>query len=101
MRSLLLICGLTLCSAATALADSRVFIVANQPDGYGVDRCLADGEKCGSYAAHTYCQAREFARASDYRRVDPADITGAIPVPAGDHCGHQGCGAYVAITCQR
>jgi hypothetical protein len=101
MRPLLLLCAITLCSATLARADSRVFIIANQPDGYGVDKCLADGEKCGSYAAQTYCRTRDFARATDYRRVDPADITGAVPVSTGDHCGRQGCGDYVAITCQR
>ncbi len=100
MRSLLLICGF-MCSATLALADSRVFIIANQPDGYGVDKCLADGEKCGAHVAQTYCQTRDFARATDYRRVDPADITGAVPVPVGGHCGHQGCSEFVAITCQR
>jgi len=101
MRSLLLICGLLLCSATMALADSRVFIIANQPDGYGVDKCLAEGEKCGAHVAQSYCQTRDFTRATDYRRVDPSDITGAVPAPAGTHCGHQGCGEYVAITCQR
>ena len=101
MRVLLVLCGLILCSATSVLADSRVFIIANQPDGYGVDKCLADGEKCGSYAAQTYCRTRDFARATDYRRVDPADITGAVPVSTADHCGRQGCGDYVAITCQR
>src|SRR5260370_22390533 len=42
-------------AASAASADSRVFIVANQPDGYGVDQCLARGEKCGAHAALSYC----------------------------------------------
>jgi hypothetical protein len=87
------------CSANAALADSRVFIVANAPDGYGVDQCLASGEKCGSYAARAYCQSRDFAQATAYRRVDPGEVTGAVPTSAS--CGHAGCGEYVAITCQR
>ena len=37
-------------AASAASADSRVFIVANQADGYGVDQCLAKGDKCGAYA---------------------------------------------------
>ena len=40
-----------LLAASAASADSRVFIIANQADGYGVDQCLAKGEKCGAHAA--------------------------------------------------
>jgi hypothetical protein len=78
-------------------ADSRVFIVANQADGYGVDECLAKGEKCGAPAARAYCQSREFAQAISYRRIDPNEVTGAIPVSTGT----AGPGEFIAITCQR
>ena len=30
--------------AAAAQAEKRVFIIANNADGYGVDRCLASGD---------------------------------------------------------
>jgi hypothetical protein len=45
MRSIpaLLAC-VSLFAASAASADSRVFIIANQADGYGVDQCLAKGE---------------------------------------------------------
>jgi hypothetical protein len=87
--------------ASAASADSRVFIIANQADGYGVDQCLAKGEKCGAHAARSYCQSREFAQASSYRRVDPDEITGSVPTTVAGSCGHAGCNEYVAITCQR
>ena len=87
-------------AASAASADSRVFIVANQADGYGVDQCLARGDKCGAHAAHSYCQSRDFAQASSYRRVDPDEITGSVP-KANENCNHAGCNEYVAITCQR
>lgn len=90
-------CLFLLVSAETR-ADSRVFIVANQPDGYGVDECLANGEKCGAPAARAYCQSREFAQATGYRRVDPDEVTGAIPASTGRS---RGSGDYIAITCQR
>jgi hypothetical protein len=90
-----------LLAASAASADSRVFIVANQADGYGVDECLARGEKCGAHAARSYCQSREFASATAYRRVDPDEITGAISSGDGERCTGSGCGEYVAITCQR
>src|SRR6202051_2107594 len=66
-----------LLAASAASADSRVFIIANQADGYGVDQCLARGEKCGAHAARSYCQSRDFAEASSYRRADPDEITGS------------------------
>jgi hypothetical protein len=90
-----------LLTASAASADSRVFIIANQADGYGVDQCLARGEQCGAHAARSYCQSRDFTQALAYRRVDPDEITGSVPKPAGGKCNHAGCDEYVAITCQR
>ena len=55
---------MSLLAATAASADSRVFIISNQADGYGVDQCLARGEKCGAHAARSYCQSREFAQAT-------------------------------------
>src|SRR5437868_14924293 len=102
MRSIhtFLACGFMLASSA-ASADSRVFIIANQADGYGVDQCLARGEKCGAHAARAYCQQREFVEAVSYRRVDPDEITGSVPKNVTDRCGLAGCNEYVAITCER
>jgi hypothetical protein len=97
--SVVLAC-LSLLLGTAAWADSRVFIIANQADGYGVDQCLANGEKCGAYAARSYCQSRNFAQATAYRRIDPDEITGSV-TKAGETCGPSGCGEYVAITCQR
>jgi hypothetical protein len=101
MRSLpaLLAC-LFLLAASDASAETKVFIIANQADGYGVDQCLARGEKCGAHAALSYCKSRDFAQASSYRRVDPDEITGSVP-KTGGNCARGGCDDYVAITCQR
>jgi hypothetical protein len=102
MRSISALLALAFVLAASAAsADSRVFIISNQADGYGVDQCLAKGEKCGAHAALSYCRSRDFAVASSYRRVDPDEVTGAVPKGTGSNCGHAGCGEYVAITCQR
>ena len=93
---------ISLLAATAASADSRVFIIANQADSYGVDQCLAKGEKCGAHAARSYCQSRNFAQASSYRRVDPDEITGSVPTTTiAGTCNHSGCNEYVAITCQR
>jgi hypothetical protein len=98
-KSVLLAC-VFLAAASAASADSRVFIIANESDGYGVDQCLAKSEKCGAHAARSYCQSREFAQATAYRRVDPDEITGSVP-KSGENCRHAGCSEYIAITCQR
>jgi hypothetical protein len=95
----LLACVMLL-AASAAWADSRVFIIANQADGYGVDQCLAKGEKCGAHAARSYCQSRDFTQATSYRRVDPDEVTGSVPQGSAA-CNHPGCNEYVAITCQR
>ena len=91
---------LSLSAGTAAWADSHVFIIVNQADGYGVDQCLAKSETCGAHAAHSYCRQRNFAQATAYRRVDPDEITGSVP-KAAVNCGHSGCTEYVAITCQR
>jgi hypothetical protein len=90
-----------LLAASAASADSRVFIIENQADGYGIDQCLARGDMCGAHAARSYCQSRNFAQASSYRRIDPNEITGAVPKAVGGTCAHAGCTEYIAITCQR
>jgi hypothetical protein len=96
-----LIASTLLLVTSAALADSRVFIIANQADGYGIDQCLAKGDKCGVHAARSYCQSREFASATAYRRVDPDEITGSVPPAGNGKCTGSGCDEYVAITCQR
>src|ERR1043166_8903045 len=102
MRSIpVFLACLLLAAAAPAMADSRVFIIPNQADGYGIDQCLAKGEQCGAHAARSYCQSRDFAQATAYRRVDPDEITGAIPKTAGNCSGGTCGGEYIAITCQR
>jgi hypothetical protein len=65
MRSLpaLLACVFLL-AASQASAETRIFIIANQADGYGVDQCLAKGDKCGAHAALSYCKSRDFAQVS-------------------------------------
>jgi hypothetical protein len=88
--------------AFPAEADRRLFIVANNPDGYGIDRCLASGEKCGNAAAVAYCKSRDFASAQSFRKVDRDDITGAIPTSGtGGSCKNGVCEEFVVIECTR
>jgi hypothetical protein len=86
--------------ASAAQAEKRIFIVANNADGYGIDRCLASGAHCGSAAATAYCKSREFAHALSFHKVDKEEITGAIPVNSGA-CRGGSCDQFVAIECSR
>lgn len=88
-----------LAGAALAQAEKRIFIIANSPDAYGVDRCLADGSLCGAAVASAYCQSKQFAKAASYRKVERDEITGAGPI--GMNCGRNGCDDFVAIECAR
>src|SRR5436305_14387593 len=94
-----LVACLLLAAAAPASADSRVFIIPNQADGYGIDQCLAKCEQCGAHAARSYCQSRDFAQATAYRRGDPDEITGAVPPNGGGGCTPPGWHECGPVTC--
>src|SRR5947209_15419525 len=83
--------------SGTAQAEKRVFIIANNSDGYGVDRCLATGASCGAAVATAYCQSRNYAEAASFRKVDRQEITGAEPATTGSSARDQ----FVAIECLR
>ena len=101
MRSLLATVTIAmLIGASAAQAEKRIFIIANNADGYGIDRCLANGEACGAAIAAAYCKSREFAQAASYRKVERDEITGAVPA-GGSACGKGGCEEFVAIECAR
>lgn len=83
--------------SSAAQAEKRTFIIANNSDGYGVDRCLATGATCGVPAATAYCRSRDFARAASFRKVDHDEITGAVPSTNGSAARDE----FVAIECRR
>ena len=98
---------LTILAVATVLggmsvaqAEKRIFIIPNNADGYGVDRCLASGAGCGNAVATAYCRSHEFATAISFRKVDRDEITGAVPTNAGT-CRSLTCDEFVAIECAR
>ncbi len=98
-RFALTVAGSLLLSAPAA-AENRTFIIANDADGYGIDRCLANGERCGITIATAYCQSQSFARAKSFRRIERDDITGAVPTSGKNACGGS-CDSFVAIECSR
>ena len=96
---LCLLAALFTASAAGA-AERKMFIISSNASGYGVDRCLANGEKCGASIANAYCKSHQFAQASSYRKVDREEITGAIPTGPSGGCNGPDCDV-VAIVCTR
>jgi hypothetical protein len=85
--------------AGAASAENRTFIIPNNPDGYGIDRCLANGDHCGSVVATTYCQSQSFVQARSFRRIDRDEITGAASSSRNACVGS--CESFVAIECTR
>jgi hypothetical protein len=87
-------------AAAPAFAESRIFIVAANADGYGIDRCLATGARCGKAMAAAYCRAQAYANAQSFRRVERDEITGGVPLSSAA-CRAPGCADFIAIECRR
>ncbi|HEY6994828.1 MAG TPA: hypothetical protein VH934_01520 [Xanthobacteraceae bacterium] len=91
----LVVAGAVFCTAAQA--EKRTFIIANNADGYGVDRCLATGASCGAAVASAYCRSHDFAQAGSFHRVERDEITGGMPATNGTAARDE----FVAIECLR
>ncbi len=92
--SLLFFCG-------PLRAETRVFVIANQADTYGVDRCLASSHRCGFVVATAYCQAQQFSQAISYRKLADDEITSAVEQASTARCRGGVCPDLVAIECSR
>lgn len=105
MRTLLVGLTLVMALAGAAQAERRMFVIANDADGYGIDRCLATSDRCGAAAANAYCKQHQFAAAAAYHKVERDEVTGAIPATLGGDGGNGGNGGattnLVAIVCTR
>ena len=89
-----------LSGSVSAQAERRIFIIANNADGYGVDRCLATGASCGVAVATAYCKSRDFAQAQSFHKLDREEITGAVR-SISESCRADSCDQFVAIECTR
>ena len=97
MRFVIAAAALVLFGTAAAQAEKRVFIIANNSDGYGVDRCLATGASCGTAVATAYCKSRDYAEAASFRKIEREEIAGAVPTTTGTSARDE----FVAIECLR
>jgi hypothetical protein len=100
MRALLLALITVTVMTAAAKAERQMFIISSNADGYGIDRCLETGAKCGAPVAAAYCKSRQFIQAVSYRKVEPDEITGSVPAGNG-RCTGAKCDELVAIVCTR
>jgi hypothetical protein len=101
MRSLPALLGLLYVLLSTvAAAETRTFIIANSPDGYGIDECLASGASCGKAIANSYCGAQGYAQAAAFRKAEGTEVTGTVSVAAPSGWP-SAAGAFVAIECTR
>ena len=97
MRYILAALVLAAACSSAAQAEKRTFIIANNADGYGVDRCLASGASCGAPVATAYCKSRDYVQAASFRKVDHDEITGGVPSTNGSSARDE----FVAIECLR
>jgi hypothetical protein len=87
--------------SGSAHAEKRMFVIANNADDYGVDRCLISSGGCGTAVANAYCHSHEYARALSFRKVERDDIAGTTSASGADSCSGDRCGTFVAIECSR
>ncbi|HEY7231144.1 MAG TPA: hypothetical protein VH558_12305 [Pseudolabrys sp.] len=90
----------SLAFAGVPRAEQHMFLVANDADGYGIDRCLASGEKCGAAAANAYCRTQAFTFAATYHKIEESDLTEATTKNTSRDCKAGRCDV-VAIVCLR
>jgi hypothetical protein len=95
-----LVAALCLSFVSPANAERRMFFIANDSDGYGIDRCLASGAECGTAVANAYCKRQSFEEAATFHKADPGDKTSAILAEGTDSCHRSNCDV-VAIVCTR
>ena len=83
--------------------ERRIFVIANNADDYGVDRCLASNAACGTTVANAYCHSHEYGQAVSFKKVERDDIAGTITASRSDDssCSGSRCGEFVAIECSR
>ena len=83
--------------------ERHIFVIANNADDYGVDRCLASNAACGRTVANAYCHSHEYGQAISFRKVERDDIAGTITPNRSDDrsCSGSSCGEFVAIECSR
>jgi hypothetical protein len=83
--------------------ERHIFVIANNADDYGVDRCLASNAACGRTVANAYCHSHEYALAVSFRKVERDDIAGTNAASRSDEnsCSGSSCSEFVAIECSR
>jgi hypothetical protein len=85
---------------SVAKAETRIFFIANNAEGYGVDRCLATGASCGMEVASIYCRSQQFTEARSFRKINREQVTDSTAKANIRMCSF-GCDEFIAIECAR
>jgi uncharacterized DUF497 family protein len=80
-----------------AQAETSLFFISYNSDGYGVDRCLATGASCGMMIATAYCQSHDYVQVASFRKIEREEISGTVPTTTGTSARDE----FVAIECLR
>ena len=97
MRTVLIgLAALLYLASGIARAEQHMFLVANDADGYGTDRCLASG----SAARQRPMLTATFPVTASYHKVEEGDLAGATAKDAPGNCKDDRCDV-VAIVCLR
>jgi hypothetical protein len=100
MRTFLIGLAALCLASGIAHAEQRMFIIANDADSYGIDRCLASGEKCGAAAGDPNSQNHAVTAAARYHKIDQDELTGSVTNDSSGTCQPGAC-EIVAIVCLR
>ena len=87
--------------AASAQAEKRIFIIANNADGYGVDRCLASGAECGSGGGEFILQVARVRAGAVVQQSRPRRHHRRHSVKRPGLMHGATCDNFVAIVCSR
>ena len=85
----------------SAQAEKRIFIIANNADGYGVDRCLASGRDLRQRRSRPPIASRANSRRPARSARSTATRSPARFPPTGRACRGGACDEFVAIECSR
>src|SRR5215468_12608616 len=92
-----LVAAFCLSFVSPANAERRMFFIANDSDGYGIDRCLASGAECGTAVANAYCKRQSFAEAATFHKADQSDITSPIRADGANSCRRSSCDVVAIV----
>jgi hypothetical protein len=101
MRCVVVAIAAAVLFGGSAHAEKRLFVIANDADDYGIDRCLISDGGCGAAVANAYCHSHEYEQAVSFRKLEREDMSVTIAASGAGLCAGSRCNTFVAIECSR